>query len=105
MTLRVPHRESANLEPEVYAIGTPATVLNVVRKPGFDRTCKRDDHAGAIVGMHNIAGSPVLQLLRCLTKILQQLAVKTLHLALPIHCPYHPWHPIDDHAQLLFSLT
>ena len=80
-------------------------MLNVVGIPGFDRSRKRGDHAGAIVRMDNVAGGPVLQLLRCLAKIFQQLAVKTLHLARRIHCAYKPWNAIDDQAQILFALA
>src|SRR4029077_14518323 len=104
-TFRVPHRKSADLEPEGYAIGTSATVLDVVREPSFNGTCKRGDHAGAIVGMDDVAGRPVLQLLRCLAKVFQQLAVKTLHFASRIHRAYEPWNAVDDQAQILFALA
>ena len=36
-TLRIPHRQAANLEPSVNAVSAATTVLDLINPPGFDR--------------------------------------------------------------------
>src|SRR3954471_7122935 len=99
-TFRVSHGQSANLEPAVYAISTPATVLNVVGMPGFDRTRKGGHHAGEVMRMDDVAGGPTLQFLRRLAEIFQNLAVEELEPTCRTHGTHEPGNAIDDQAQI-----
>src|SRR5260370_281088 len=74
-TFRVPHGESANLEPAVYAIGTMDTVFRVISGwiSAFDRASPRGQHARKVIGMNNVGGGPTFQFVKGFAVIIQVL--------------------------------
>src|SRR5215467_7183285 len=78
---RISYREPADLEPSVHSVCTPAAVLYLVDLALFDRLDASLDYARNIIRVNRISQGPVLQLLICLTEILEGLAVQKLHLA------------------------
>jgi len=52
MTLRVPQREAAHIEPSIHAIETPEAVFDVIRFSGFHRMTPSSDYAAEIVWMY-----------------------------------------------------
>src|SRR5215468_8274471 len=82
---RISYRETADLEPAIRSIRTPAAVLYVVNATLFDRLDASLDYAGKIIRMNGIRQRPVLQLCICLTEIFEDLTVQKLHFA---HCAH-----------------
>src|SRR5258708_34705441 len=82
-SFRVPHGESANLEPPVYAIGTTDTVLSVISNgmPGFDRPFPSAHHARTVIGMNNVGVGPTFQFFKCLAGIIQALLTDVFEFA------------------------
>src|ERR1700757_488579 len=93
---RISYREPADLEPSVHSVCTPAAVLNLVDPALFDRLDASLDYARKVIRMNGISQGPVLQLLICLTEILEGLAVQKLHFAHCAHGRHHPRDVIDD---------
>src|SRR5262249_36344227 len=60
-SLCVSHRETADLEPSIYAVGTPAAVLYFVNETLFDRLDASLHYVGKIIGMNRVRQGPVLQ--------------------------------------------
>ncbi len=104
-TFRVPHGKSTNLKPTVNPIGTPATVLNVIGMPGFDRARERGEHAREVIRVNGVGRGPTPHLLSRPAEIFQDLAVEGLDFALRIHGTHKPRNAIDDQAQIKFART
>src|SRR5262249_4266748 len=91
--------------PTVDAVRTAATVLNLINLSRFDRLFARLDYARKIVRMNSIDEGPVLQLLSCLTEILQGLSVQKLHFAHGTGHSHEPGNVVDDLPPGEFSRT
>src|SRR6185295_4222265 len=95
-TFRIPHWEAANLEPSIHAISSPATMLNAIDLPRFDRFGTCLDHARKIIRMNGIDQGPVFQLLARIAEILQGLAVEEFHVAHSARRSHEPGNVVDD---------
>src|SRR5215813_1139158 len=67
----IPYRQTANLEPSVYAVGAPAPMLNFIDQPRSDGFFTRLDHTRKVIWMNCADEGPVLQLFVCFAEILQ----------------------------------
>src|SRR5262249_36521759 len=69
LVFRISHRETADLEPSVNAVGAAAAVLNLIDLPRLDRLFARLDYTRKVVWMNCAEEGPVLQLFTCPAEI------------------------------------
>src|SRR4029077_7889676 len=79
--LRIPQRETAQLEPAGHAISTAEAALNFGRLTAFECVLPRIDRAGEIFRMKDVAAGPALQFLKCLAEIIQILLIDEFEFA------------------------
>jgi hypothetical protein len=74
-TFGVPHGESANLEPAVYAIGPTDSVRRVISRwmSGFNRAFPRGQHARKVIAMNSVGAGPTFQFVKRPARIIQAL--------------------------------
>src|SRR5207244_10984659 len=71
------------------------------RLPGFDSALPSLDQERKVIWMDGVARSPILQFLRALTEIFQNLSVHKFDFALRIQCGNEPRNAVHDLAQAL----
>src|SRR5215469_1321277 len=93
---RISQWEAADLEPSIHSVSTPATMFDFVDSTLFNGLTTSLHDARKSIRMNGISQGPVLQLLICLTEVLESLAVEKLNFTHWAHRRHQPRDVIDD---------
>src|SRR5438034_8324755 len=81
VTVGIPQRERAPVEPAVYAVGSAQTLLHLIWLSGFDRVLPRSHDAWQVIRMHRLGHRPIPQLVKGPTEVFQDLPIDQFDVA------------------------
>src|SRR4029077_3507471 len=95
----------ADVKPTVQSVESAQTILDIVRLPDRDRAGPQSREAIEVVRMHRVAGLPLLQLVECLSEVLEHLLVDEVDVASRRQGRHQTCDAVNDQAEPLFALA
>src|SRR5262249_31417997 len=99
----VAHGNSAGLKPAVYAIEPTEAILEIKGMAGRDPVAKNFDRASKIVGVNNVARSPLAYLILRPAEILQKWSIVNLGCAIRRKAAKKARHVVQERPRIKLS--